>query len=152
MATRSTPARPTRPIRRWRAVGLALVLATVLAACGDDDDGDVDAADTTSTSASGSGGSDDAYGDRTGGDDATGSVVVAEGFAFSAATVAPGAEVTFENEDDVSHTMTADDGAFDSGTVEGGSAGAVTAPSEPGEHAFHCEIHPSMTATLTVEG
>jgi plastocyanin len=149
MAIRPTP---TRSIRRWRAVGLAVVLATGLAACGDEDDGDVDAADTTSSSASGSAGGDDAYGDRSGGDDATGSAVVAKDFAFTAVTVAPGAEVAFENEDDVAHTMTADDGTFDTGNVAGGSAGTITAPSEPGEHAFHCEIHRSMTATLTVEG
>ena len=148
MATRPTS---TRSIRRWRAVGLAVLLATGLAACGDDD-GDVDAADTTSSSASGSAGGDDAYGDRSGGEDAKGSAVVAKDFAFMAATVAPGAEVAFENEDDVTHTMTADDGAFDTGNVAGGSSGTVTAPSEPGDHAFHCEIHPSMTATLTVEG
>jgi plastocyanin len=147
MAIRSIP---TRSIRRWRAVGLALVLAAGLAACGDDD-GDVDAADTTSTAASGSGGSDDGYGDRSGGD-ATGSTVVAEDFAFSGATVAPGAEVAFENKDDAPHTMTADDGAFDTGDVEGGGSEAITAPSQPGEYAFHCEIHSSMTGTLTVEG
>lgn len=149
MATRPTS---TRSIRRWRAVGLAVVLATGLAACGDDDDGDVDAADTTSSSASGSAGSDEAYGDRSGGDDATGSAVMAKDFAFTDATAAAGAEVAFENDDDVPHTLTADDGAFDTGNVEGGSSEAVTAPSEPGDYSFHCEIHPSMTGTLTVEG
>ena len=143
----------TRPARRWRAVGLALVVATVLGACGDDDDGDVDAADTTSSSASGSAGSDDAYGGPAGagGEDAKGSAVTAKDFEFTGATVAGGAEVTFENQDDTPHTMTADDGAFDTGNVAGGSSEAVTAPGEPGEYAFHCEIHTSMTGTLTVE-
>jgi plastocyanin len=122
-----------------------------LAACGDDDDGDLDAADTTSTSASGSGGSDDAYGDRSG-DDAKGSAVVAEDFSFTDAKAVAGGEVTFENRDDAPHTLTADDGAFDTGNVAGGSSATITAPSEPGEHTFHCEIHPSMTGTLTVEG
>ena len=149
MAIRPAPARLAR---RWRAVGSALVLVAALAACGDDDDGDVDAADTTSSSASAGAGSDDAYGDRSGGDDAKGSAVVAKDFAFTDATAAAGVEVAFENDDDVPHTLTADDGAFDTGNVEGGSSEAVTAPSEPGDYSFHCEIHPSMTGTLTVEG
>jgi plastocyanin len=148
MATRSAL---TRPARRWRAIGISLVLLMGLAACGDDD-GDVDAADATSSSASGGARTDDAYGDRSGGDDVTGSGVVAKDFAFTDATVAAGAEVTFENQDDAPHTLTADEGAFDTGDVAGGSSGSITAPSEPGEYAFHCEIHSSMTGTLTVEG
>jgi plastocyanin len=141
----------TRPARRWRAVGISLLLLLLagVAACGDD--GDVDAADTTASSASGGAG-EDAYGDRSGGEDATGSTVVAKDFAFTGAKVAAGAEVTFENQDDAPHTLTADEGAFDTGNVAGGGSGSFTAPNEPGEHTFHCEIHPSMTGTLTVEG
>lgn len=142
----------TSPARRWRAIGISLLLIAGLAACGDDDEGDVDAADTTSSSASGAAGDEDAYGDRSGGEDATGSTVVAKDFAFTDAKVTAGGEVTFENQDDAPHTLTADEGAFDTGNVAGGSSGSVTAPTEPGEYTFHCEIHQSMTGTLTVEG
>lgn len=144
---------PTRSARRWRALGFAVLLAAGLAACGDTDDDDVDAADdATSTSESASPGTD-AYGGAGGDTDgASGTGVVAKDFAFTDATVAPGAEVTFENKDDAPHTMTADDDAFDTGNVDGGASATVTAPSEPGEYAFHCEVHPSMTGTLTVEG
>lgn len=77
--------------------------------------------------------------------------MVAKDFSLTSITVAPGAEVTFENEGQAKHTMTADDGAFDAGEVAPGSSAKVTAPSDPGEYGFHCEIHPSMTGTLTVK-
>jgi plastocyanin len=141
---------------RLRLLLLAPVLLfAVLAGCGDDDDGD-DAVgtqsteSTTTTAAGGESGGDD-YGGTTGGSgDAT--KVVVQDFAFSSATVAPGAEVTVENKDQAPHTATADDDAFDSGSIAGGESGSFTAPSEPGEYAYHCEIHPDMTGTLTVEG
>jgi plastocyanin len=144
-----------RPIRRaLRVVALALVLAGVaaggLAACGDDDDS-VGAGDTTTTAASG--GTDDGYGGSgDSGGDTTGTAIVAKDFSLTSITVAPGADVKVDNQGSASHTVTADDGSFDSGTVDGGSSGSLSAPSEPGEYAFHCEIHPSMTGTLTVEG
>ena len=51
------------------------------------------------------------------------------------------------------HTATADGGEFDLGPVEPGETSPPgTAPDEPGDYPFHCEIHPNMTATLTVEG
>lgn len=138
--------------RTTRALALvaAALLALGLAACGDDDD---DAAGTTgdeptTTEAEDTG--DDVMGeDDMMGDEAT---VVAQDFAFTVPdSVAPGATVTFDNQDGAPHTMTADEGdAFDSGRVSGGSQGEVTAPADPGAYAFHCEVHPNMTATLTV--
>jgi plastocyanin len=64
-------------------------------------------------------------------------------------TVVEGEYVRFVNNDDVAHTFTADDGLFDSGTVEPGDDfryafdGPITV-------AYHCEIHPSMTGEVTV--
>jgi plastocyanin len=71
-------------------------------------------------------------------------------FAFSATAAAPGATVAVSNGDGFPHTVTADDGSFQSGTVDAGATGAFVAPSAPGTHPFHCEIHPQMTGTLTV--
>lgn len=71
-------------------------------------------------------------------------------FAFSAPASAPGATVTVSNRDDFPHTASADDGSFDSGTVNAGAAGTFAAPSAPGAYPFHCEIHPQMNGTLTV--
>lgn len=49
------------------------------------------------------------------------------------------------------HTATARDGAFLSGTLSGGATMTVSF-AEPGIHEFFCEIHPSMTGRITVNG
>jgi plastocyanin len=74
-------------------------------------------------------------------------------FAFNPpnATVAPGTPVTWVNNDQVSHTATANDGAFDSGTLQPGQSYSFKFD-KPGTYAYHCEIHPYMTATVTVSG
>lgn len=72
-------------------------------------------------------------------------------FAFAdSPTVAPGTVVTVANTDGVSHTLTATDGAFDTGTLSGGSQASFVAPAQPGTYAFFCAIHTSMTGTITV--
>jgi plastocyanin len=118
---------------RFGAAVVAVALAVALGACSDDDDDD---AGTSTTSADGGGAA----------------TVVAEDFSLTDATVAAGAEVTFTNDGDVPHTMTADDGGFDTGTVGPGDQATVAAPGEAGDYPFACTIHPAMTATLTVEG
>jgi plastocyanin len=72
------------------------------------------------------------------------------GFDFGAATVAPGGDVTVDNRDSATHTVTATGGEFDSGEVSGGDTGSFTAPDERGSYEFQCEIHPEMAGTLTV--
>lgn len=78
--------------------------------------------------------------------------IVADGLAFEprTLTVQVGDAVAFENHDDIPHTFTADDGLFDSRQVEPGGRYGYTVP-RAGELAFHCEIHPQMTGTITVE-
>jgi plastocyanin len=63
--------------------------------------------------------------------------------------VAAGALVTFSNGDSTTHTFTADGGAFDSGMTAPGQSYKHTF-STPGTFAFHCQIHSSMTGTITV--
>jgi plastocyanin len=77
------------------------------------------------------------------------SLVISD-FAFAATTVSPGRTVTVVNRDGATHTVTADDGTFDSGEVGGGDTSSFTAPAEPGSHELICEIHPQMSGTLTV--
>ena len=82
-----------------------------------------------------------------------GPTIQIEGFAFSALDpVAPGTEIAVANLDGAQHTLTADDGSFNTGGLDGGATIAITAPAAPGTYAFVCNIHPSMAGSLTVEG
>lgn len=63
--------------------------------------------------------------------------------------VTPGTTVVWVNEDPVEHTVTADDGAFDSGTIAPRRSWAMTF-TRPGRHTFHCTPHPFMTGTVLV--
>jgi plastocyanin len=141
--------RPVLPLTSSsRALAVALVLG--LGACGSDDgDGAADAAAGSTTTAAAPG-----YG-TPGGGGGTGEegTIVAVDFSLSDLTVEAGADLVLDNQGGAPHTATADDGAFDLGQVEGGqTSDPVAAPDEPGTYGFHCEIHPEMTATLTVEG
>ncbi len=67
-----------------------------------------------------------------------------------------GAAVTFVNEGDNPHTVTADDGSFDSGNLGPGDRFTVTFD-EPGRRPFFCEYHGSpggfgMAGTVLVGG
>lgn len=77
---------------------------------------------------------------------------VAQGFAPNPLEVAPGTVVTVKNADPVApHTVTSDDGtSFDTGNLAAGATGTFTAPTTPGDYAYKCSIHPTMTGTLTV--
>ena len=66
-------------------------------------------------------------------------------------TVAPGTTVTWVNDGQQPHTSTADDGTWDSGTLQPGDDYSFTFD-QPGTYTYHCSIHPDMTATITVSG
>ena len=75
--------------------------------------------------------------------------VVDVAFAPADIEVPVGTTVDWTNEDPFAHTVTALDGAFDSGTLAGGAAYSQTF-AEPGTFDYVCAIHPSMTGTVTV--
>ncbi len=77
--------------------------------------------------------------------------VKAINFAFQPQTlsVKVGTVVTFQNNDSATHTFTANDGTFDSGRIAPGQSFSFTFASA-GSFAFHCQIHSSMTGTITV--
>jgi plastocyanin len=73
-------------------------------------------------------------------------------FAFSPATltVKTGTKVTWTNNDSVTHTVTADQGAFDSGDLSPGSSFSFMF-TKAGTYKYHCNIHHSMMATIIVQ-
>ena len=79
-----------------------------------------------------------------------GTTYTVSGYAFPALSVAPGAVITLVDGDAEAHTVTADDGTFDSGTFDGTASGSLTAPTKPGRYPFHCTVHPSMHGVLVV--
>jgi plastocyanin len=70
-------------------------------------------------------------------------------FAPSRIEVAAGSAITWTNNDPLVHTITAEDGAWDSGPIEPGRTWSRTF-TEPGEVAVHCTPHPFMKATIVV--
>lgn len=78
--------------------------------------------------------------------------VVIKGFAFSPAslTIGVGDTVEFTNEDGAPHTATADEGAFDTGTLGKGDTNAVEF-TEAGNFKYTCGFHPNMKAEIIVE-
>jgi plastocyanin len=83
----------------------------------------------------------------------SGSSVTIANFAFQPAwiSVPAGTTVSWFNGDGVSHTVTSDSGAFDSGAIAPGGSFGVTF-STPGTYTYHCAFHPMMTGTVVVTG
>lgn len=60
-----------------------------------------------------------------------------------------GGKVIWQNQDTAPHTATADDGSFDTGTIEKGKLGSETFK-QAGTFTYFCEIHPTMHGTVEV--
>jgi len=74
-----------------------------------------------------------------------------EDFDFEPADVAiqPGDTVMWVNRGNTPHTVTSDDGLFDSEVLNPGESFMFTFP-EAGTFSYHCEIHPFMTGSVSV--
>jgi plastocyanin len=142
---------------------LFLVAATLVAGCAGDDTGGAASGGepaTTTTAApattqggdTGGGRGDYGGGGGSGGQAAKGAVRIAD-FAFTpdSRSAKVGDSVKWTNEDGATHTVTADDGAFDSGNLAAGKAFSFTFD-KAGTFAYHCNIHQRMTGTVTVSG
>lgn len=73
-------------------------------------------------------------------------------FSFSPTTltVKMGSTVTWQNQDSVGHSATADNNSFDTGVISPGLSGTATF-TKPGNYDYHCSVHPSMHATIVVQ-
>ena len=63
--------------------------------------------------------------------------------------VAPGTTVTWVNRDSVPHTVTADNGLFDSGQLAPGASYPVVLEGA-GTVTYHCKLHPEMRGSIVV--
>jgi plastocyanin len=77
--------------------------------------------------------------------------VAIKNFAFSPnpITVKTGTTLTVVNNDSITHTLTANAGAFDTGDLGGGRRAQLTLD-RPGTYAYHCQIHTFMKGTIRV--
>jgi len=127
---------------RTRLLGALLLTAVLpLGACGDDNDDE--AAEPTATTADTGAGSTESGGTR----------VDLKDFAFTPdkVPVRVGGTVSWRNGDNTTHTITADDGTFDSGNKGSGESFEHTFP-KAGEFTYKCTIHTSMKGTVSVSG
>jgi plastocyanin len=87
----------------------------------------------------------------TNGDEAPGDVITMESLAYSpeTLTIRPGTEVVFNNRDVAPHTVTADDGSFDTGLIQPGSAFRAEVSSG---FTYFCAVHPAMTGEIRMGG
>lgn len=87
-------------------------------------------------------------------EEATTTAVTIENFTFSpdALTVPVGTEVTWENRDDIPHTVTSNDKTtFASSLLDTGDTFSFTF-NAAGTFDYFCSVHPMMTAKVIVQG
>jgi plastocyanin len=84
-----------------------------------------------------------------GGSGGTGTAISIKNFQYSPnpISVKVGAKVTVTNDDGTVHTLTANDGQFDTGDLDGGARGTITI-TKPGTYSYFCDIHNYMTGTI----
>ena len=126
----------------WAAMCLAAALAT---ACGGSSNSSESQSGTATATASGS----EATSAPASASAAT--ITIASMNYGDPVTVPPGAHIAIKNNDSVEHSVTSDAAGKFTVDVDGNEQGTLTAPSEPGEYAFHCKYHPSMHGTLIVK-
>jgi plastocyanin len=135
---------------------LCAVLALValgIAGCGGGDDS-TPSATSESTGATTEPGDDSASGGNAAapsGDAVRSEKVEIENFSYEPdpVTIEEGGKVIWINRDSAPHTATAEDGSFDTGTLEEGKLKSETFK-QPGTYEYVCSIHPQMHGTVEV--
>jgi plastocyanin len=81
-----------------------------------------------------------------------GATVKIDNFVFGpqALTVPVGTTVTWVNQDDIPHTVVADDKSFKSRVMDTDERFSFTF-TKPGEYAYFCSLHPHMTGKVIVK-
>lgn len=134
------------------AIGFAVL---GVAGCGGDDDDDSGAATVTESPGANTEAGDDSAASGSApapsGDATLSEKVEIVDFAYDPdpVTIEEGGKVIWQNEDSAPHTATAEDGSFDTGTLEEGKLKSESFK-EPGTYPYICSIHPDMQGTVEV--
>jgi plastocyanin len=130
---------------------LLVLIAFAFAACGGDGDSDTTVTETASESTTEE--PSGANAPAPSGDAVRSMKVEIEDFAYDPdpVTIEEGGKVIWVNRDSAPHTATAEDGSFDTGTLEEGKLKSENFK-EPGTYAYICSIHPQMHGTVEVVG
>ena len=131
-----------RPNPPARVAGLLAAAVLVLAACGA-----TGGRSTPSAAPSAAGSAASSAPDAAGA--GMSASIIDFGFQPASLSVKAGTTVTWKNTGAVAHTVTANDSSFDSGHVAPGASFQHTFTTA-GTYAYHCAIHPAMTATVVV--
>jgi plastocyanin len=123
-----------------------ILLALGLAACGDSGDDSTEGGDTTATTTESTESAPAPSGEAARAEKVK---IVEFVYGPDPVTIQTGGKVTWQNEDSAPHTATADDGSFDTGTIEQGKIGSETFK-QAGTFTYFCEIHPTMHGTVEV--
>lgn len=125
-----------------------LAIAFGLSACGGGDDGDTS---TVTQPASETSSEPSSSAPAPSGESARAEKVEIVDFAYDPdpVIVQIGGKVTWLNQDSAPHTATAEDGSFDTGTLEEGKLKSETFK-QAGTYDYICEIHPDMHGTVEV--
>ncbi len=123
-----------------------LVLVLALVACGDSGDSSTESSASSETTSEPSGNAPAPSGEAV---RAAKVKIVEFVYGPDPVTVQVGGKVTWQNEDTAPHTATADDGSFDTGTLERGKIKSETFK-QAGTFTYFCEIHPTMHGTVEV--
>jgi plastocyanin len=129
-------------LRTTCAAAAAVALLAGLAACGDDkkDSASSGSATTTTTGTAG----------------VSSEMITMKNLAFTPTdiTVKPGEQVMVMNADSARHNLQ-DKGSggkkFNTGDLEAGKGGVITAPTDPGDYPYLCKYHFGMEGTLHVK-
>jgi plastocyanin len=72
-------------------------------------------------------------------------------FSPNPVTVRVGQTVSWKNSDSLTHTATADGGAFNTGSISPGGTSAPITMTTAGSYPYRCTPHPTMVGTLVVQ-
>jgi plastocyanin len=132
-------------------IPVLVLIAFALASCGGGDDTTVTEAEPAATTPNPADESSPAETQAPAGQLERSAKVEIVDFAYNPdpVQVETGGKVIWQNMDSAPHTATADDGSFDTGTLEEGKLKSESFK-EPGTYTYFCEIHPTMHGTVEV--